>query len=443
MRLSRAAMRWSVINALYFPVKDFLLSAMSSIVSQRPARCLAVLILLGTGLPAPAHDWPQWRGPNRDGISTETGLLKQWPSNGPPVAWVASGVGRGYSSVSVAGNQLFTMGDGTDSSFVHALNLANGKVQWSSKVGRPGGDYPGTRCTPTVSGDLVFALGQFGDLVCLKASDGTEVWRKSMEKDFGGLMMSGWGYSESPLVDGDRLICTPGGPQGTVIALNKATGELLWQSKEFTDRAAYSSVVPSDLGRTHQYIQLTDASVAGIAADNGKLLWKAKRRGSTAVIPTPVVKDNFVFVTSGYGVGCNLFQVNGAGWDFKTEQVYANKDMVNHHGGVVLLGNHLYGHSDSKGWVCMEFKTGNVLWENKGVGKGSITAVDGHLIMRSERDRGLVALVEATPAVYKEKGRFPQPERSTKNSWAHPVVSGGKLYLRDQDALLCYDFRQK
>jgi len=417
---------------------------MSPIAPKRLARfAAAVFILLAVGMNASANDWPQWRGPNRDDISTETGLLKQWPTNGPPVAWVANGMGRGYSSVSIVGNQIFTMGDGPDSSFVHALHVASGKVQWSSRVGRPGGDYPGTRCTPSVSEDLVFALGQFGDLVCLKAADGAEVWRKSMEKDFGGVMMSGWGYSESPLVDGDKIICTPGGAQGTLVALSKKTGELLWQSKEFTDRAAYSSVVAADIGGTRQYIQLTDANVAGIAAVNGKLLWKARRRGSTAVIPTPIVKDNFVFVTSGYNIGCNLFQVTGEGWDFKAEPVYANKDLVNHHGGVVLIGNHLYGHSDTKGWVCMDFKTGNLAWENKGVGKGSIVAVDGHLIMRSEKERGVVALAEATPDGYKERGRFPQPERSTKNSWAHPVVSGGKLYLRDQDVLLCYDLKQK
>jgi hypothetical protein len=193
----------------------------------------------------------------------------------------------------------------------------------------------------------------------------------------------------------------------------------------------------------HQYIQLTDAHVAGVSAEDGTVLWSAKRRGSTAVIPTPIVKDNYVFVTSGYGVGCNLFKVTGDGGKFSVEQVYANKDMVNHHGGVVLVGDHLYGYSDRHGWVCMELKTGNVAWADPGVEKGSVAYADGYLITRSEKDKGWVALVEATPSGYKEKGRFPQPERSKSQSWAHPVVSGGKLFLRDQDILLCYDLKKK
>jgi outer membrane protein assembly factor BamB len=409
--------------------------------SRFTAKFVALFTLLAAA--AEAADWPQWRGPNRDGISTETGLLKEWPTNGPPFLWLVHGIGSGFSSISIVGNHLFTMGDGQETSFVHALNLTTRKLQWSSKVGRPGGDHPGTRCTPTVSGDLVFALGQWGDLVCLKTADGSEVWRKSMKKDFGGEMMSGWGYSESPLVDGDRLICTPGGAKGTLVALDKKTGERLWQSKDFADRAAYSSVVPADLGGVHQYVQLTDASVASVAADDGRLLWKAKRRGSTAVVPTPIVKDNFVFVTSGYGAGCNLFKVTAEGGQFTTEEVYANKNMINHHGGVVLVGDHLYGYSDRRGWVCLDFKTGDVVWEKQGIGKGSIVCADGHLIMRSEEGKGMVALVEATPEGYKEKGRFPQPERSNRNSWAHPVVCGGKLYLRDQDVLLCYDLKPK
>jgi outer membrane protein assembly factor BamB len=404
---------------------------------------LPVCLVLFIALPATATDWPQWRGPNRDGVSTETGLLKEWPSNGPPFLWLARGIGSGYSSVSIAGNQIFTMGDSQESSFVHSLSLTNGKVEWSTKVGRPGGDHPGTRCTPSVSGDVVVALGQWGDLVCLKTTDGSTIWRRSMEKDFGGVMMSGWGYSESPLIDGDKVICTPGGTKGTLVAINKTTGELIWQSKDLTDRAAYSSVVPADLGGVHQYIQITDVSVVGVAADDGRVLWKAKRRGSTAVVPTPIVKENYVFVSSGYSVGCNLFKVTGDDKQFNAEQVYANKDLVNHHGGVVRVGNHLYGHSDSRGWVCMDFMTGNVVWENKGVGKGSVVCADGRLITRSEGGRGLVALVEATPDGYKEHGRFPQPERSSKNSWAHPVVCGGKLYLRDQDVLLCYDLKPK
>jgi outer membrane protein assembly factor BamB len=295
-------------------------------------------------------DWPQWRGPNRDGISTEAGLLKRWPAGGPPLAWKIKGIGAGYSGVSVAGGRIYTMGDSTDTSFIFALNEADGKQVWAAKVGKIGGGegYPGPRCTPAIDDGLVFALGQFGDLVCVDAATGEARWRKHLVSDFGGRMMSDWGYSESPLVDGDRLICTPGGPRGTMIALNKKTGAELWRTKDLKDSASYSSIVPVEIGGVRQYIQLTDANVVGVAAEDGKVLWRARRSGRVAVIPTPVYHDNHVYVTSGYGVGCNLFRVTAAGGQFKASQVYANTVMANHHGGVILLGGHTYGFSEGK-----------------------------------------------------------------------------------------------
>jgi len=252
-------------------------------------------------------------------------------------------------------------------------------------------------------------------------------------------MMSGWGYAESPLVDGNALICAPGGPGGTVVALNKATGELGWRSTDLKDNAAYASLLPVEIGGVRQYIEFTDASVAGIAADSGKLLWRAQRQGATAVIPTPVYFENQVYVTSGYGIGCNLFKIDAGGGQFKAEQVYANKNMVNHHGGVVLVDGYIYGTSDDL--KCIDLKTGEVKWSNHCVGKGSLTYADGHLYVRSEN--GPVALVEASSAGYKESGRFNQPERSKTNSWPHPVIAGGKLYLRDQEKLFCYDVKAK
>jgi outer membrane protein assembly factor BamB len=334
------------------------------------------------------------------------------------------------------------MGDSPERSFIYALDM-NGKLLWSAKVGRPGGDHPGTRCTPTVDGDLVYALGQFGDLVWVEAATGKEHWRRNLNQDFGGRMMSGWGNSESPLVDGDKVLCTPGSSEGTLLALNKKTGEVIWQSKEFKDSAAYSSIITAEIGGVRQYLQLTGGSVAGVAVEDGRLLWRATRRGSTAVVPTPIFHDDYVYVTSGYGVGCNLFKVTKSGAEFSAEQVYANKDMVDHHGGVVLVGEHLYGHSDSKGWVCQEFKTGNVVWaEKQKLEKGSIVYADGHLYLRGQ-SKGTIVLIEASPQGFTEKGRFEQPERSKDNSWAHPVVIGGKLYLRDQDILLCYDVKKK
>lgn len=431
---------------------------------MRKLLCAAfVLVFSVPVLAAASADWPQFRGPNRDDVSTETGLLKEWPADGPKLVWTGTGIGSGYSTVSVVGGKIFTMGDKDGSSHVFALNEADGKIVWSTKVGKPGGNYDGTRCTPTVNEGKVYALGQFADLVCLNAADGKEVWRHNIESEFGGKMMSGWNFSESPLVDGKLVICTPGGAKGTMLALDKSTGTTVWQSGDIKDAAAYSSVVPCDLGGVHQYVQLTAAHVFGVDAASGKVLWSADREGRTAVIPTPIVYQDMVFVTSGYGVGCNCFKVVKEGDKWNVSQLYANKGMTDHHGGALRIGEYIYGHSDGNGWVCIEMKTGKVMWTNPGVGKGSVTFADGMLYCRSEGGGGggrrpgpggggpkppaaggtPIALVEASPEAYKEHGRFMQPNRSGKNSWPHPVVANGKLYIRDQDNLMCYDVKGK
>ncbi len=403
---------------------------------------LITTLLFTTTLASCLHatDWPTWRGPNRDGLSTETGLLKQWPAGGPALAWKATEVGVGYSSLSVANGRIFTMGDGPDASFVRAYNEKDGKPLWVSQpVGKPGGSYKGTRCTPTVDGDLVYALGQFGDFVCLQVKDGKEVWRKSLTTDFGG-RFSGWQYTESPLVDGNKVLVTPGGKNGAIVALDKKTGATIWQSKEFTDGAHYSSIVPVNYDGKRQYVQFTAESVASVDATTGALLWRAPRKGQTAVIPTPIFSEGIVYVTSGYGVGCNAFKVGGSA---SPEELYANKVMANHHGGVILKDGHLFGFSDGKGWVCQNLKTGEMVWSDKGVGKGAIAYADGHFVIRSEGGKGTTALIEATTKGYVEKGRFDQPDRAKENSWAHPVIANGRLYLRDQDVLFAYDVKGK
>jgi outer membrane protein assembly factor BamB len=398
-------------------------------------------------IPAAGSDsWHQWRGPNRDGVSLETGLMQQWPAEGPSLAWKISGLGAGYSSVSVVGGKIFTMGDGPDSSLVIALDEATGKTIWSSPVGKPGGGggYPGPRCTPTFDDGLVYAIGQYGDLVCLQAETGKEVWRKHLVNDFGGKMMSGWGYSESPLVDGGKLLCTPGGGQGTVVALDKKTGALVWRSSEVKDTAAYTSIVAAEIGGRKQYVQFTDSSVFGLNPDSGKLLWQGSRKGRTAVIPDPIVHQDHVYVTSGYGIGCSLFKISRAGEQFEAAEAYSNRVMVNHHGGVILRGDHLYGYSDGKGWTCQEFKTGEAAWaERDKLGKGSIAYADGRLYLRAESGRGTVVLIEPSPEGFVERGRFDQPDRSDKHSWPHPVIANGKLYLRDQGLLLCYEIKAR
>ncbi len=404
--------------------------------------CLSLFLCSITLLFSADGPWPQWRGVHRDGLSGETGLLKEWPQGGPPLAWKADNLGEGYSGVAVAGGRIFTAGDGAESSFLHVLDL-NGKPVWSAKLGKPGerGGFVGPRGTPTVDGSRVFMLGQNGDLACYETADGKEIWRKNLSRDFNG-KVGGWGYSESVLVDGGNLICTPGGAKGTLLALNKETGAPVWRTTNWTDSAEYVSPVVANIGGVKQYVQMTGRSVAGVAPD-GKLVWRADRKGSTAIIPTPVVKDDLVYVTSGYGVGCNLFRVTKDGTDFKAEQVYENKVMVNHHGGVISLADHVYGYSEGKGWTCQDFKSGEAVWTDKKLGKGAIAYADGRFYLRSESGRGTIVLIEATPAGYREKGRFDQPNRSDKNSWPHPVIADGKLYLRDQNVLLCYDVRAR
>jgi len=389
-------------------------------------------------------DWGQFRGPKRDGISPDTGLLKEWPKGGPTLAWTAKGIGAGFSSVSIAGKMVYTMGDIGDSACVIALSVADGKMVWTAKVGKSGeyGGYPGTRSTPATDGVLVFALTQHGDLVCLRANNGAEVWRKNL-KDLGGEVMSGWGWAESPLLDGTTVVVTPGGSRGTVAALSKANGAPVWQCADLKDKAAYTSLVPVEIGKVPQYLVFTDKSVAGIAK-NGRLAWRADRSGATAVIPSPVMsKDNIVFVSSGYGIGCTAFQITAAGGQFKAQELYANKELISHIGGMVVFGDHVYGPDEGQ-LKCLDIKTGKAAWSNGCVGKGEITAADGMLYVRGQKN-GAVALVEATSDGYKEKGRLEQPSQTGKQDqmWAYPVVFGGKLYLRDQDNLFCYDVKAK
>ena len=390
-----------------------------------------------------AEDWPQWRGPNRDGISKETGLLKTWPEGGPKRVWLFENAGNGYSTFAVVGNRLFTTGTRDGSEIVLALDASSGKEVWAAPIetvfdNRWGG---GPRGCPTVDGNEVYAMSGKGTLACINAADGKVIWKQSMTS-LGG-KVPGWGYTESVLVDGDRVICTPGGSAGAIAALDKKTGKPIWQSKEFTDGAQYSSIVAAKINGTPQYVQLTMNSFVGVAAKDGKLLWKADfPLGKTAVIPTPIVRDNFVYVTAGYGAGCKQVKI---GPNNEVETVYENKVMKNHHGGVILVGDHVYGHADA-GWTCQNFKTGEEVWNHRGFGKGAVGYADGMLYCQDEGS-GTIVLVEASPSGWKEHGKFtldPQTKiRSPQGRvWTHPVIANGKLYLRDQDLIFCFDVKK-
>ena len=409
---------------------------------QLLTRLLAFVFILSGVTAVTASDWPQWRGPMRDGISQEKGLLQEWPEGGPKLAWKADGLGAGYSSVAVQGGKVFTLGDLAEGSYSIALSEKDGELLWKTRIGEAGGHrkYPGTRSTPTVDSGKVYVLNQHSDIACLDTESGNVVWRKNLMSDFGGKMMSGWKYSESPLVDGGRVVVTPGGKQGTLLALDRTTGEKIWQTSDWTDAAGYSSVVIATIHGKRQYVQLTGESVAGVDPETGKVLWKAKRPGKTAVVATPVIQDDVVFVTSSYGVGCNAFRITKSGENWTTEEMYANKEIANHHGGVVLLDGHVFGATGGT-FRCVDIQTGQLSFAERSAGKGATLYADGRFYLRAEH--GPMALIKATPEGYEEVGRFDQPDRSDHRAWPHPVVANGKLYLRDQDILLCYDVRAK
>jgi outer membrane protein assembly factor BamB len=400
-----------------------------------------VIGLAGDEVKAPG--WPQFRGPHRDDVSTEKGLLHSWPQEGPPLVWKATGLGEGFSSVAIADGKIFTLGNKDGKTYVRALDLPRGKLLWSAPVGTAGSNLGST---PTVDGDRLYAIGQEGDLVCVKIADGAVIWHKNFIKDFGGEAGS-WRFTESPLVDGSALICTPGAKDACMAAFDKKTGEVLWKcASPFEDpTAGYSSIVVAPVGSIRVYVQLTAGGVVGVDAKSGKLQWHYDKLGNnTANIPTPIVLGNLVFCSAGYGKGGALLEQAVQGDGVKITERYFKPELNNKHGGLLVVGDHVYGDRDDSGMpFCAEFKTGKVVWrrQSRGQGRGSaaVTYADGHLYFRY--DNGVMALVPATPDGYQETGTFKIPNADSQ-SWAHPVVAGGKLYLREQDILWCYNVKE-
>jgi outer membrane protein assembly factor BamB len=395
-----------------------------------------VFLFAAEAMAQSAANWPQWRGPNRDGISKETGLLKQWPAEGPSLVWKATGAGRGYSSFSIANGKLYTLGLRGDREFVIAFDIANGKEAWATAHGgkfeNDRGDGP--RGTPTVDGDRVYALGGNGDLSALDARTGKIVWSKNVLTEFGGSNIT-WGISESPLIVGNKVLVNAGGPDASIVALNKTNGSVIWKSQ--SDKAGYSSAIPLQVNGGTQVVFFTARRALGLDVNDGKLLWEyVKPSNRVANVATPIARGNRIFISSDYGTGGGVVEIKPDG---KAEEIYFTNDMRNHHSSSVLVGDHLYGFS-SQMLTAMKFDTGEIAWKDRSVGKGSLVFADGHLYCFSED--GVVGLVEATPAGYREKGRF-RLERGSLPTWTHPVVVGGRLYLRDQDTIYAYDVKEK
>jgi len=422
-----------------------------------PALCASLCILGSSLCPAQSADWPQWRGANQNDHSPDTGLLKSWPNGGPRQLWVFKDAGLGYSGFSVVNGLLYTMGTRGEDLVVIAIDVDSGAEKWSTKIGVDdakgynAGWGNGPRGTPTVANGKVYALGPKGTLACLDAAGGKAIWSKSLPDDFDG-KAGGWGFAESPLVDDGKVIVGPGGSKTGIVALDADTGRTVWTSKEVTPgKAEYASPLKATIHGKAQYVRFFEKEVAAVDASNGKLLWKAEwPRGGVAVIPTPIIDGNRVYVSSGYKAGSKLFEIQADG---SVDVVWDDEEgvMVNHHGGVVLLDGHLYGFSDgrkNKGLVCQKLDTGELVWNESGktLSKGAVHYADGMLYCLNEGD-GTVTLVKASPFGFEKAGEFklsPQSDqRHVKGKiWTHPVVIGGKLFLRDQELLHCYDVRK-
>jgi len=427
---------------------------MAAAVGRAAVVALTLVTTLLAAAPASAADWPGWRGAARDGISTETGLLAEWGPDGPPLSWQVSGIGAGFSSVAVVGERIYTLGDVDGAQHVLALSREGGRILWKARLGPVWDDgRGGPRGTPTLDGDRLYALGTEGDLVCLEAATGREVWRKSLPGDFGGQMMSRWKWSESPLVDGDRLVFTPGASDAALVAVDKLSGDEIWRAAipelgpKGRDGAAYSSIVVSTAAGVKQYVQLLGRGPVGIRAADGEFLWGYNRvANKTANISTPIVRGNQVFVSTGYQTGSVLLELEPSGDGVAARERYFldSKTLQNHHGGLVLVGDHVYaGHGHNKGFpICVELQSGKVAWggdiRNAGTGSAAVLYADGRLYFRYQN--GVILLIEASPAGYQERGSLTIPDVE-QPSWPHLVIADGRLYVREQDDLYCYDLR--
>jgi outer membrane protein assembly factor BamB len=419
---------------------------------------LIALVSVNLGLlvgSASGDDWPRWRGPKVDAICQEKGLLKSWPAEGPPIAWKADGLGGGYGAPTIAKGRVFGMGYVGDDEMIWALDENTGKKIWSVRIdGRIQVGYgEGPRSSPTVEGDRIYGVGVAGTIACIKQTGDTAelVWKRNFQQDFGGRVPT-WGFSESVLIDGEQVVCTPGGPKAGMVALNKTTGEVIWRSTiPGAGGAQYCSINKVVVGGVPVYLTWMQNAFVGVEAKTGKLLFTNNEvAGSVANIPTALVKGTDVVCSTGYTSKGGIMQLKLApsgdgGVTATSGWKYPSSKFGNHHGGMVLVGDYIYfGHGQNRGeLVCMNFNTGEVMWgpirPSPGSGSTAILYADGMLYCRYQDGR--LCLVEANPKEYKLVSRFTLPDRSNHPSWPHPVIANGRLYIRDQDKMVVFDVR--
>jgi outer membrane protein assembly factor BamB len=412
--------------------------------------CFLAVSLSSARMGASTSDWPQWRGPERNGTSKEIGLLKQWPKEGPKLLWQVNDIGDGYSTPVVVGKRIYLMSNiGMENEFVQALSTQDGKPIWTTRVGNVGNPnqnppYPKARSTPTVDGDFIYALGSDGDLACLEAKSGKIRWQKNIRKEFGG-QPGEWAYAESPLVDGDVVVVTPGGAEATMVALNKKTGALIWKSAiPGGDPAGYASAVVVQGGGRKQYVQCLSKGMVGVDAKTGQFLWRNKEVAKgPAQYFTPVAHGEYVY-GGALGVGGVLVRLKADG---SAEQVYLTRGLPNGIGGALVVGETIYGTEAGATLVAADFTTGKMKWQDKSIGWASVAYADEHLYLHGIS--GEIALVEATPEGYREKGRFTPPAQPKKKqvgpfpegAFAYPVIANGRLYIRDLGTLWAYHIK--
>ena len=394
------------------------------------------------GSPSPADadaSWPRFHGPGGHNISPDTGLLREWPADGPRLVWAVDGIGNGFSGVTIAGGLIFTDGNIDATTTITALDLS-GRIQWHAQNGPAWtGSHPGTRGTPTVDGDRLYHESPVGNVVCLDVASGEQFWNVNILETFDGKNIK-WALAESLLIDGDHVICCPFGRKASVVALDKHSGDTVWTTPAVSGAAGYASPTVTEYQGIRIILTMNANTLVGVNADTGELLFEHEHLTEHDVnATTPIFHEGQVFISSGYGAGSELLSLKVEGDKVALESVWKARELDNHHGGVILSGGYLYGSSHRGRWLCLDWKTGQVKYEEKGVGKGSITMADGMLYMLNEKRK--LGLAEATPAGLKLTGSFNIPSGGKGPTWAHPVVRGGCLYVRHGDWLYAYDVR--